>query len=182
MGLCLALKHYTQARKWRKKMAETVATYTIVDVVGDTKTHAIRFEAAGFTLAELSFALNSYGAILRDVIDGVIVSCTVDLAIALSGAITTVSGKPKVGSNVHVGANISVLNEAGVPDTIYIPSFDYLLRSKSVPLNANADITALVASFETGIAYNATPQYIPLVDDNELGLVTVRKIAASTRK
>lgn len=161
-------------------MAEVTARFTIRDVRNKTKTHPVKFARGTLTLAEMTFAMNTYGGLLVPLLDGVITKCVLELPVALSSAITTVAGKPKALSNVSVGATISPRNSADVPEPVYIPTFDYGLRSREIPLNANADVTALVDAWVNGVLYDATNK-IQFIDDNELDLVAVGRLFESTR-
>lgn len=155
-------------------MAIVKYIYTIEDSDGDQSNCIFRVPKADVPLlTDIQTFGNVLTAHLWPIIDGIIVGLKTEIDLTVS-----VVGAHPVADNteVEIGASWSLVNSAGVRDTLYIPTFSKAKMSQGNVVLTDADVAAFVIDLTTG-AGGVEP-----CDANELDITAVARAFETSRK
>lgn len=128
-------------------MAVSIASFTIKDATGDTKSVAVYFEPASATLAQIQSWVTALSALIDNLTDGVLIAANLTIGATLdAGVKTEVTGDPDIQRGALLGFSA---DGTAYRHSLWIPAFlDAAFTGDVVDLD-NAGVQALEAWLNT---------------------------------
>ncbi|HRE47193.1 MAG TPA: hypothetical protein PLD47_05660 [Aggregatilineales bacterium] len=162
------------------KMAISVISFSVRDADGDTYSVPFHIPSTGITLARFQQLANVLATALDDVIDGIIVSASLEFGLSLPGGLDTV---PVAYCEVQKGALFN-FTAAGTSYShgIYIPSFTPALFEGDSVNTGDTAVQALRDAILNGIAADIDDPAVAPSDRYENDLTALVKATKRFRK
>lgn len=135
-------------------MATSVASISITDFAGDTKSVPMSFDDSA-SLADITTIMQAWATQLDDVVDGKIDSIQVNLAIALPAGLKAAA---VTGNTVHVGALLNYdADDTQYTYSVFVPSWAEAGFSGKNVVNTGNQATAIATVVSGAVGATADP-------------------------